>query len=297
MSGASRNRIEFYVRTARLPEVLMICGAPFLGVLLSIPDLTTGSVGRAAYVLAGILALAIHVYLYNAWAGLVYDQADPRRRIDPLLGGQLEPAKALVASLVSLGISLAIFLSLSVCLFLIALGIAMLWLLYAHPRIALKRMPVVPTALHVVGGTLAVYLACAGMEGLSLEKTWVSLYFGLVLGAGHLNHELLDCEADRMGNFKTSAIRFGKKPVFIASFVIFTLSTAYFCGIAAAGILPGSLAFGLLAVYPLYCLYVFRAYRVGISSEALQRLRSQYRALYVAAGVYMTLILLLAKTH
>ena len=274
----------------------MICGAPFLGVLLSIPDFTLGSVGRASYVLTGILALAIHVYLYNAWAGLVYDQADPRRRIDPLLGGQLEPAKALVASLVSLGVSLAIFLSLSVYLFLIALGKALLWFLYAHPRIALKRMPVVPTVLHAAGGTLAVYLACAAMEGLSFNKIWVSLYFGLVLGAGHLNHELLDWEADRMGNFKTSAIRFGKRPVFVASFIVFTLSTAYFCGLAAAGFLPGSLALGLLAVYPFYCLYVFCAYKAGVSAEALQRLRGQYRALYIAVGVYMTLILLLAKT-
>lgn len=295
MSGASKNRIEFYIQAARLPEVLLICGAPFLGVLLTIPDLTLSSIGRAAYVLTGILALAIHIYLYNAWAGLVYDQADPRRKVDPLLRGQLKPAKALAASLVSLSISLAIFLSLSVGLFLIALAKAALWFLYAHPRIALKRIPVVPTLLHVAGGTLAVYLACTAMEGLSLERIWVSFYFGLVLGAGHLNHELLDCEVDRLGNFKTSPIRFGKKPVFIASFIFFTFSTAYFCGLTAAGVLSGSLVLGLVAVYPLYAMFVFRAYKAGISADAIQRLRSQYRALYVAAGVYMTLILLLAK--
>lgn len=295
MPGVSRSRLDFYIQTARLPEVLMICGAPFLGALLTIPDLTLGSIGRAAYVIAGILALAIHVYLYNAWAGLVYDQADPRRRVDPLLRGQLKPVKALAASLVSLGISLAMFLSLSISLFLIALVEAGLWFLYAHPRIGLKRIPVVPTLLHVVGGTLAVYLACAAMEGMSLKNIWVSFYFGLVLGAGHLNHELLDCEADRLGNFKTSPIRFGKKPVFIASFIVFTFSTAYFCGLTAAGVLPGSIAWGLVAVYPLYCMSVFRAYGAGFSAAALQRLRSQYRALYVAAGIYMTLILLLAK--
>lgn len=289
------SRLLLYLRIGRFAEVLLILGAPLLGILFAIPDFSLPHVHRGLAALLATGLLTFHVYFFNAWAGYALDKADVHKQDTPLVSGAVPRGEILLCSVLCLVAGLAIFGALSLTLLALAGVTAANWMLYAHPWIALKKLPVVPTVLHVVGGALAfllTYVACQELNGRGL---WIALYFGLILAAGHLNHELLDYEADLAVGFRTLPARVGKTPAFLASFSIFTLSSVLFCILTVKGMVPDYLYIVLLAIYPFHAYFVFRAYRSGICHETMHRLRSQYRTLYALAGLYMVAVLILSK--
>ena len=267
----------------------MMMGIPFLVILFTVPDVGLSHAPRGAYVVAATFALALHVYLFNAWAGQPFDRHDRHKKHWHTVDGTLSREPVLVLSVVSLVVSATTFLAISWLPFLCCVAIALLWMAYAHPSVALKRITLVPTLIHLVAGVLTALLAQGSFGRFDSAGVLIGAYFGLVLAGGHLVHELLDLDADRDSGFRTSAIRFGRGPVFLVSALLFTASTVLFGGLTWVGAVPLGALGGPLFVYPFYLYWWVGAYRAGLTHEAVYRFRSRYRAAYIVAGIGMAL--------
>ena len=289
---ALRRRVLRYVEASRLSEVTLIMGAPLLAALLVLPDLRLHHLAAGAWVLAGIFALAMHVYLFNAWAGHAQDRFDRNKQHWPTVTGSVSRDGLLAASLVLLILACAALFLRGGILGVLAIATAVLWIVYSHPHAGAKRVAILPTGIHLVTGLLTTLMARGAFETPDLDGMLTGLFFGLVLSGGHLMHELLDSESDAEAGFRTSAIRFGPRPVFVASFLLFAASTVLFWRLAWQGVAPLASAVGLVAILPLHALLSVRALRAGLTYPILIRLRSRYRVLYALAGIWMAVVIL-----
>src|SRR6185295_13969276 len=140
-------------------------------------------------------------------------------------------------------------------------AIAALSLLYScSPRFG-KSTPIVASINHLLGGMLHFLLGYTLTRDIDARGLVISLFFGLVFAAGHLNQEVRDYDGDRLNGIHTSAVVFGRRRAFLASLCTFTAAYAILAGLAALRILPT-----LLMWSP-----VLWALHVGWSLRALHR--------------------------
>jgi 4-hydroxybenzoate polyprenyltransferase len=170
-----------------------------------------------------------------------------------------------------------------------------MWATYAHPRIRWKSVSALPTAIHVTGGVLTALLVQGAFAPLDARGAAVGLYFGLVLAAGHLTHEVLDRDADAKAGFATSAIRFGPRRVLAASFATMTASTAWFALLTARGVVPAVALAGPLLIFVPYLAEFVRARRAPASHEAVLRFRARYRVLYAVSSMWIAAAVILSR--
>jgi len=265
----------------------MIMGAPFLSALFALPRLDPANLARGGFVLTAIFALALHVYFLNAWAGREHDKLDRNKQHWPTVAGAIAGDRVLALSLACLVAALAAFFSISTSALVLSTSIALLWIAYAHPGIAVKGVAIAPTCIHLLAGTLTTLLAQSAYSPPDRNGVLRGIYFGLVLSGGHLNHELLDLEADDKAGFRTSAICFGRRPVFVAALLLFTASTVLFCFLPRLGAVPPLAPVGLVLVLPLYVFWWASAWRSDLGHEDLLQFRSRYRVLWMLAGIWM----------
>ncbi|HET9800045.1 MAG TPA: hypothetical protein VFP82_00020, partial [Chthoniobacterales bacterium] len=111
--------------------------------------------------------------------------------------------------------------------------------------------------------------------------------FALTFTAGHLNHEVRDFELDSKTNARTNAVAFGKRAVFIAGLIVFTL--AYLCLFLLGWFrfVPRLLAFLAILFYPLHLYWSLRALRGQLDPALVDGFQFQYRALYAVIGIVM----------
>jgi 4-hydroxybenzoate polyprenyltransferase len=114
----------------------------------------------------------------------------------------------------------------------------------------------------------------------------LSLFFGLVFAAGHLNQEVRDYESDRAHGISTSAVVFGCRQSFLASFCLFTAAYALVAGLAATGMLP-SILLVIAVVWLLQAWWSFQALRRGLRLETALWMQRRYRWLFALVGLVM----------
>ena len=122
---------------------------------------------------------------------------------------------------------------------LLGAGIAALSLVYSFsPRLG-KCTPVAASLNHLAGGALHFLLGYTLVHAVDAQGVALSLFFGLVFAAGHLNQEVRDYESDRAGGISTSAVvvRVPARPSSRAS-ACSRAAYALVVGLAAAGVLP-----------------------------------------------------------
>lgn len=62
---------------------------------------------------------------------------------------------------------------------------------------------------------------------ISIESISLSVFFSFLFSAGHINHELIDYETDKVNNIKTGALTLGYKSAAMLSFFIFLIAHFY----------------------------------------------------------------------
>jgi 4-hydroxybenzoate polyprenyltransferase len=124
------------------------------------------------------------------------------------------------------------------------------------------------------------------VHGVDAEGVAVSLFFGLVFAAGHLVQEVRDYESDRAGGISTTAVVFGCRPAFLASFCLFTAAYALVSGLAVAGALPRVLLVTALA-WLLQAWWSSQALRRGLHPETALWMQRRYRLLFALVGLAM----------
>jgi 4-hydroxybenzoate polyprenyltransferase len=277
--------IQHFVSTRAL-EVLVLQASPILGCFLGGFSLNASGVIRLGVLLTGSVALTAHVFVFNDWAGHSSDVRDPQRstRVFAHRGiSRREVARVATALLIFANVAFAAAGRRSV---LLGAAIAALSVLYScSPRFG-KSTPIVASINHLLGGALHFLLGYTLSRPLDASGIMISLFFGLVFSAGHLNQEVRDYEGDLLNGIRTSAVVFGRRRAFLASLFTFTAAYAILAGLAALGILPGLLLWSIV-LWPLHLAWSLRALHRGLGFETALWMQRRYRLLFALIGLAM----------
>jgi 4-hydroxybenzoate polyprenyltransferase len=293
--GRPRFSLLAYLSCIRYLEVLVLQGSPLLGVAFALREINAAkALDVLVFAIASFLLVA-HIWSFNDWAGTRTDLNDPNKSDAVFSTKGVSPKGLLLFSLALLLLSLLLFLLLPGRTLLIALIIAALGILYSHPALHAKGIPVLSSLPHLVGGVLHFLLGYSLFETIDRRGVLIALFFALTFTAGHLNQEVRDYEGDRRNGLRTNAVFFGRTPAFLAGFVVFTLAYADLVVLAARGLVPTVLMVPPLLLYPLQLMWTVRTLRGGLTFERVSRLQRGYRVLYAAIGCSMIAALLLAR--
>ena len=114
----------------------------------------------------------------------------------------------------------------------------------------------------------------------------LSLVFGLVFAAGHLNQEVRDYELDRANGIGTVAVTFGCRRGFLVSFCLFTAAYLLIVALAALGVLPRILLASAI-LWVLQAGWSRQALRRGLGAETALWIQRRYRLLFALVGLAM----------
>jgi 4-hydroxybenzoate polyprenyltransferase len=267
-------------------EVCALQASPLLGANLGGLGLQGGDLGRQALLLLGSILLTAHVFLFNDWVDYVRDAHDVRRASFGVNGygvGREQVARVAIALLILAGIA---FAALGPSALLFGTGIATLSLLYSFsPRLG-KSTPIAASLNHLIGGGLHFLLGYSVARAVDARGIALSLVFGLVFAAGHLNQEVRDYEFDLANRIGTVAVRFGCRRGFLASFALFTTAYLLIVVLAALGVLPKVL-FASVVAWLLQAGWSLQALRRGLGAEAALWMQRRYRLLFALVGLAM----------
>jgi 4-hydroxybenzoate polyprenyltransferase len=292
VAAPSRTLPRQYARVARHfvatrgVEVCALQGSPLLGAYLGGLGLNGGDLSRLALLAVGSIALTAHVFLFNDWADYSWDVRD-LRRAGVGSGGYGVPrdqiARLAIALLVLAEIA---FAGLGTSAVLFGTAIAVLSLLYSlSPRLG-KSTPIAASLNHLIGGALHFLLGYSVARAVDARGVVLSLIFGLVFAAGHLNQEVRDYESDLANGVGTVAVRFGCRRGFLASFCLFTTAYALIVGLAVLGVLPKILLASPI-VWLIQGKWSLQALRRGLGSETAMWMQRRYRLLFTLVGLAM----------
>lgn len=268
----------------RLDEIWVLQGTPLMGALFAIAGVSFARPLPFILLVAGNFCLIAHVLVLNDWAGMATDARDPRRAAHTFVARGTSAAAMAGLALGFLAVALALLGSLGIMPFAIGFLIALLGAAYSLRG---KGIPVVSSLLHLAGGALHFLLGVAAFTTISWPAVVGSVFFGLVFAAGHLTHEARDHDADRDGGIFTNAIAFGKPRVFLASLMLFTASYGLLAAFSLAGYFPPALAVGAMLAGMVHAAAAVRAFRAGLTFDALRRLQGIYRLLHAMIALLL----------
>lgn len=85
----------------------------------------------------------------------------------------------------------------------------LLWCLYYLRPFRLKSRLLGGTFAHLAGGILHFQMGYVGFGMTDADGWWISVFFALILAAGHFNHEMMDHGSDRDNGYMTTTVRWG----------------------------------------------------------------------------------------
>lgn len=270
----------------RFDEVLVLQGAPLLGVIFAMDRLTSHTAVTLLLLAAGNSLLVAHVFLLNDWSGVEHDLHDPSRSSGVFLNRGIRRAEIGGLLLVLLMLSLWTLGRLGAATLMIGMMIAVASALYSLPHLYMKGVPLVNSLLHFGSGVLHFLLGYSALRPPDARGWEIGLFFATIFSAGHLTQEVRDVEADSRNGIQTNAVRFGKEKSFVAGFALFTCANALLVALAMNGAVPQVLAW-VAALYPLHLYWTRQAWRAGLTSQSVRRLQARYRWLYAGIGVAM----------
>jgi len=277
--------IQHFVSTRAL-EVLVLQASPILGCFLGGFSLKPSGVIRLGFLFTGSLALTAHVFVFNDWAGHSGDIRDPRRSTRVFTRRGISRRQIACVATALLIFANVAFAAVGRPAVLLGAAIAALSVLYScSPRFG-KTTPIVASINHLLGGALHFLLGYTLFRPLDASGVVISLFFGLVFAAGHLNQEVRDYEGDVLNGIRTSAVVFGRRRAFLASLSMFTAAYAILAALAALGILPGLLLWSAV-LWPLHVAWSVRALQRGLGFETALWMQRRYRLLFALIGLAM----------
>lgn len=289
----SRNRrspparlASLHLSSIRFDEVIVLQGAPLLGVCFTIGALTPHTLAEAAIFTVAGLCLVAHVFVFNDWSGIHGDLRDPNRAAWTFQSKGITRGEAGRAAAILLVLGLLLFALLGTRTFVLALAIAGLSALYSAPAIHGKGMPLFASLLHLAGGALHFLLGYSLFAVIDARGVAVACFFGLVFAAGHLMHEVRGFDGDRLNGIRTNAVAFGKARVFVAGVALFSTAYALLIALAALGIVPRVLLVAA-ALGPVHLWASLRGWRAGLDLRSLRGLQRCYRLIYAVIGIVM----------
>jgi 4-hydroxybenzoate polyprenyltransferase len=255
---------------------------------MSAHGLTTARATAVAILAVGSSCLVAHVFAVNDWAGISLDRKDPHKGKAVFESRGIPRSQIGRLALALLAVGLLLLAWLGVSTFGFALAIAGLSALYSLPSTDGKAVPLLNSALHLIGGVLHFLLGYSLFAAVDRGGLEVACFFGLTFAAGHLTQEVRDGDGDSAAGIRTNAVVWGKNRTFWASLGVFTLADLLLATLAIRGIVPRGLLL-VVGLYPLHAYWSLRTLALGLTFENVRHLQGRYRALYAVLGLVMTL--------
>jgi 4-hydroxybenzoate polyprenyltransferase len=270
----------------RLDEVLLLQGTPLFGALFSMGTLTKAKGLDLLVFAAASVCLVAYVFVLNDLSGASTDLRDPNRVAAVFSARGISRTAISWLCALLLGLSLLLLIPFGWTPLLIALALAILGGLYSAPRLPMKGVPVLNSALHFAGGLLQFLMGYSLFQALDGRSIMIGSFFGLTFVAGHLAHEARDHSSDLSNQIRTNAVRFGPARSFAAAFFFFTVADALLLVMAGYGVVPRILL-AAAALYPLHLWWTVQTSRAGLTFENIRRLQVRYRVIYAIIGLIM----------
>lgn len=277
-------RVLRYFASTRGLEVAVLQASPLLGAWLGGFALSADSAGQLALLLIGSVALTASVFVTNDWAGYPSDASDPRRAA--VAHGSIARSQIAWLSVLLLVLAFAALAAVSAEALLLGGAIATLSAVYSLSPSLGKERPFAASLNHLIGGSLHFLLGYTLVQPVDARGLGLSLFFGLVFAAGHLNQEVRDYEFDHVNGTRTAAVVYGVRAAFLASFALFSLAYALVLALAATGRLP-LLLLAVLGLWLAQAVWTLAALRRGLGAETAVWMQRRYRLLFALVGLAM----------
>lgn len=267
----------------RVREVVLMLGFPFAGPVFALDSFSPDLGWRLLAFAGAMFLLFLSLYEFNAYCGHQADAFNPR--LQPL--GQDPRTLYLKRAAATLGGAVFIFFLLRPVLALAAVTSFMLWSLYSWPRWGWKEVPVLGTGIHFFTQALHFLMGWSLVADVTSSGILIAFFFAGLFSGGHLYHEVIDFEADRLAGIRTMANRIGRQPALLVSTGVFFVVALYWAVLFVLGHIEPAAFFPFLGAFFIHAilLVVFSVSgRLAHQAGAIQ-LRGLYRMCYLFAGL------------
>ena len=281
-------KIPAFIKSARFAEVSIMLGFPVIGLFFAFDSPDQLFSPDVPIFLAAIFALFVAIYAFNGLAGIGEDKAN--NRLSALKGKNVS---FLVTLAVSLLTSLFLFWLIRSELAAFAAVSFLMWSLYSFPRIGFKYRPVLGTLIHFITQIIHFLMGYTIISPVNRSSIAVSVYFALLFSAGHINHELIDSEADEKTDIKTGAVYFGVEIWEKVSFFMFLAAVLYISALSimSEGLFPQIIPFSAAGF--IHLAYKIKHRKTEAKQPKFLAERHFYRIVYFAAGILFFLLKIL----
>ena len=274
------NKFLAFIKSARFAEISILLGFPMIGLFFafkSVDQLLSLPVFLFA---TAIFSLFTAIYAFNGLAGTEDDKHNSR--LADLAGKRRSFIITLAVSIVA---SLILFFLIKPVLAAFSAVSFLLWCVYSFPKKGFKYRPILGTLIHFIGQIIHFLMGYTVLAPLDKASAAAAVYFALLFSAGHINHELIDHDADEKSGIKTGAVCFGVTAWKKVSFALFTLAAIYISALSVTNkeLLPLCFPFIISGfIHIIFKICTFK--KPAVQTKFLEE-RRFYRILYFAAGI------------
>lgn len=202
---STKTMLDFraHLQVLRLPEILLMTGFSFVGILF-VPTVTVSVIPLVGFF---VFFYVFAVYALNSVMGYKGDQGSERL-------GNVSLISKKVYTITFVG-CVFLFMIISFMINELVMWISLcslaVWISYYVPPLQLKSSFFGGTVAHFLGGILHFHMGYACFADPTVQSVMISGIFALLLGIGHVNHEIIDANADLKAGLRTTAVRMGLK--------------------------------------------------------------------------------------
>lgn len=180
--------------------------------------------------------------------------------------------------------------TINITVLILSFAALLLWSTYYLSPLRLKSTFLGGTLIHFLGGILHFHTGYCSYEAYNFNSLAISIYFALLLSAGHFHHEIMDHDDDKASGSKTTAVRIGTSRVlllrtFLIGFTLLYWVSIYFMNITGIGEL-------IIFSIPTATLFAMSILMQDKNIKAFQKVS---RSIFLMAGIALVLIKLAEK--
>jgi 4-hydroxybenzoate polyprenyltransferase len=272
-------------KALRLAEVLLMTGFILIGAVFAIPQnqeilwLELISVSIASYL------LMLSVYTANSLLGYELDKKNNRLKNLNFISKPIYT----ISTIIFYGLSLIICIFIKPESVIFHLTIFVLWFLYGMPGFG-KHLPVVGTIIHILVAIVQFNFAYIFIAPVSEVSIFISIFFALLISGGHLHHEIIDYEADKSNQIKTSTVKWGVKNTKYFSFAIFVVAHLYWGILLISGYIELFWFLSFLGGFIIHLgMFIYNGKKFEANFKVRLKYRLIYRIVYFICGLIVAL--------
>ncbi len=277
-----------FINAFRIKELLPKLGFIYIGSVFALPDTEQplSDITLIKTIILGLIAFSggLSIYAYNAYIDYYNDQKN--QRLEHL--SSISRSSFLYVTILAATITLVAIMIYNEAFVFFTLVIFSGWWLYNNSLFSLKSVPFAGILIVLILQVVQFLFGYAFFQTVDQKSVLISVYFGLLVGAGHLWHEMIDLKPDKEGGVKTTAVYLGMKWATILFHFILLSAHLYLFIIWEIGFIQNTTFYLLISAY----IIVLMVYLAGKKKLSLFQFRRAYLVAYLCAILSISYFLL-----